>query len=364
MDRGGAETMIMNVYRKIDKEIFQFDFLCMSDQKGAYEEEIKEKGGEIYRILPPQERGYLKHIFDIIKICKKNRYDVIHVPTQFHSGIVCLAAFLAHVPIRIVHSHSAGEKGGGIKRKIYKFICRRLINIFATNKIACGEKARDFLFGNNDRTKKQVLILKNGIDIEEFAYVPTYEIEKLKKEINIKKDEILLGHIGRFEKVKNHIFFIKIAKELKKEGMKFKILLVGDGSLKESIEKEIKRNKLEENFVLVGSREDVPIIMNAIDIFVMPSLYEGFPMTLIEAFASGTYCVVSDNVSKETAIVEENIEFLKLNENISEWKEAIKRGLNVEVDKEKIIRTLKEKGFDVNVTVKELEKIYLERGMK
>ena len=151
MNMGGAETMMMNVYRHIDRTKIQFDFLCMSDEIGDYEEEIKNMGGRIYKILPPSKSGYIQHIKDIIRICKNlwTNTKQLHIPTMFHSGIVCLAAYIAKVPIRIVHSHSASEDEKSIKRKVYNFVCRRLINIFFNSKNSLWRSCKGFFIWKN-----------------------------------------------------------------------------------------------------------------------------------------------------------------------------------------------------------------------
>lgn len=359
MNRGGAETMIMNVYRNIDREKIQFDFLCMSDKTGDYDNEILELGGRIFRISPPAESGYIRHIKDIIKILKeKGPYKVIHAPTMFHSGILCLVGYISGVPIRIAHSHSSGINDNDLIRKIYNMICRQLIRIFATDKIACGINARDFLFGKSKKTEKEVLILNNGIDLDQYYNVKKEEIMELKKELKI-QDEFIIGNVGRFAQVKNQDFFISLAENFRKKNDNFKIILVGDGELRETIEKKIKEKQLGKYFILTGKRDDIYKIMNLMDIFVMPSLYEGFPMVIIEALASGKNCVVSDKIPREIEIVNGSISFMSLEDNIQSWINEIEIKAKQHVNKEERKNILKEKGFSILDTTKILEKIYL-----
>ena len=358
MNLGGAETMIMNVYRHMDRKKVQFDFLCMSEEKGDYEDEINQLGGRIYKISPPSKVGYVQHIKDIIRICKSyGPYQAIHIPTMFHSGIVCLAAYIAKVPVRIVHSHNASGKIESVKRKAYNFFCRRLINIFSTVKVSCGEVARDFLFGKSKKTKEQVIILKNGIDIKKFSNIDNEDILRTKKELKIEENQMVIGHVGRFEDVKNHEYFIKLAKALGDKN--FVILLVGDGKLRKDIENKIRENNLENKFILTGKRNDVNMMMSVMNVFVMPSLYEGFPMVLIEALASGKNCVVSDNISKEVNIDGKSIEFISLNDDIQKWVTKITKKANEKVNMEERIKILEEKGFSIDKTVEILMKIYL-----
>ena len=244
-----------------------------------------------------------------------------------------------------------------MKRKIYNFVCRRLINIFSTVKIACGEAARDFLFGKTNKIKKQVIILKNGINIKAFSSIDDEKKIIVKKQLGIEENELIIGHVGRFVEVKNHQFFIKLAKSIKEKD--FKILLVGDGDLKAVIEREIKENNLEDKFILTGKRKDVNVMMSIMDVFVMPSLYEGFPMVLIEALASGKNCVVSDNISKEVDVDEGSIDFANLNDDIQIWIDKIKRQIRKKVDMKSRIKILEANGFSIENTTKILTKIYL-----
>ena len=362
MDRGGAETMIMNVYRNIDKNKIQFDFLCMSSKIGDYDEEIKKMGGKIFRISPPAEINYFKHIYDIVRVCRKNGpYQAIHIPTMFHSGIACLAAWLAKVPTRIVHSHSASELNAGIKRKTYNFISRKLINLFSTDKIACGQKASDFLFGTSKKTKKEVIILNNCINVDKYTHVNQKEVDRLRESLNIKDNDIVIGNVANFSKAKNHQFLLKIAKKYFEINKNVKFLLVGDGILKTEIEKKIKQDDLGNYVILLGKREDIHVIMNMIDIFVMPSLHEGFPMTIIEALAAGKKCILSDTISEEVEVVPDSVKFLSLQDDINVWVKTIQENCVQKLDKNKVKDILFEKGFDITTTTNILEKIYLSK---
>lgn len=365
MDRGGAETMIMNVYRNIDKSKIQFDFLCMNNKKGDYDEEIKKLGGKIFRISPPRGVNYFRHINDIIKTCKQNGpYQAIHIPTMFHSGIVCLAACLAKIPTRIVHSHSASELNTGLKRKIYNFVSRRLINVLSTHRIACGQEARDFLFGTSKKTKENVIILNNCINIDEYAHANQNEVDNLRKSLKIKDEDVVIGNVANFSKTKNQKFLLEIAKAYLKNDKNVRFLLVGDGVLKEQIKEEINKQDLKDYVQLLGRREDIPIIMNMIDILVMPSLYEGFPMTIIEAVAAGKICILSDTISNEVEVVPESTVFLSLNENVNEWVKAIQNNYTRKLNTDKVKQILIEKKFDIKTTTEILEKIYLSKLYK
>lgn len=357
MNRGGAETVTMNIYRNIDKSKIQFDFLCMSNEKGDYEDEINRLGGKIYRISPPTKGRYIKHIKDIVKICKQNGpYKAIHATTAFHSGFVCFAGYLVNIPIRVVHSHTAEMKNNGILRKMYNSFCRLLINVFATDKIACGKLAGEVLFGKNN---KNILIINNGIDIDKYNEVKVEELKTIKKQYNIGDDELLIGNVGRIVEVKNQKYFIKLAKQYKKKNQKVKFLIVGTGDLEKELKKQIEQEQLNNFFVFTGVREDIWNIMNLIDVLVMPSLYEGFPMVIIEALAAGKNCVVSSTISKEVDIVPNSVAFVNLNDSEQEWINAINEKANQSVDRKLRKKILEEKGFSIKKTSKVFEEIYM-----
>ena len=176
-------------------------------------------------------------------------------------------------------------------RKSYNFIARSLINKYATTKLACGEKAGQYLYG-----KKDFSVINNGINIDSYYNITDSQITDLKNEMGINENDLIIGHVGRFAKVKNQEFFIEFANTLQKKNQNFKILLVGNGDNFEIIKNKIKENKLEQYFIMPGLRKDIPVFMKMFDIFIMPSLYEGFPLVVVEALAGDDICFFSDTI--------------------------------------------------------------------
>lgn len=354
LNRGGAETMIMNIFRNIDKSKVQFDFLCLSKKDGDYEKEILELGGNIYKLPDPKEQGRFKEFHDIYKLMKENKYNVVHSHIMFYNGFINLIAFLVGIKIRISHSHSSSDmKKETFSRKIYIRISRFLINMFSNVKISCGEKAGKYLYGN----KQKFIILNNGIDLEKYTSVTIEQVEKLKEELGIKKDEFIIGHVGSFLEVKNQEFFIGIARELINMEKKFKIVLVGYGEKFDYIKDLIKKEKLEEYFVMPGIRNDIPVFMNMFDIFIMPSLYEGFPLSVVESLAGDNICYLSTNISKETNIIEGRVYFFDLNIDkrklINNIYDEFKSKKNINIEQE-----LTDKGFSIDGMVKQISSVY------
>lgn len=362
MDRGGAETMIMNLYRKIDRGKIQFDFLCMRKGKHHYDEEIKSLGGRIIYINSPQKVGIIKHIHEIISaICNNGPFAAVHAHTHFHTGIVSIAAFIAGVNKRICHSHStSADIANIIFRKIYFSISRILIKMFATNMLACGYDAGIYLFGKHALESGKVIVLPNAIDLKEYEKLTEKDASQLKKILDLPQNSIIAGHVGRFSEPKNHKFFIPFLEYIKNNNINIYLLLVGDGELREDIQKLVDDKKLNGYVKMLGIREDIPDLMNMIDVFVMPSLYEGLPVTLVEAQAAGTPCVISDNITKEADMGLDLIDFVSLDSPLEIWIDKItEKAKNKLKDFKKIKEAYKERKYDIDETVKEIEKIYI-----
>ena len=350
MDIGGIETFLMNVYRNIDKSKYELIFLTYNPYKYDYEDEILKMGGKIIKISNPRDITIIKHIYQIYKVLKEEKVDVVHAHTYFDSAYVMIAAYLANIKVRIVHSHTAMSlKERRILKKIKWFIARIIINLIATEKIACSTEAGKALFG---ASKFQIIC--NGIKLEDYSYNKGYR-EKFRKEFFCDEDTIVLGHVGRFDFPKNHEFLIRIMKEIVRLNKNTKLILVGSGKLRETIEKKIKEYNLESNVILLGNRNDVNKIINSFDIFVFPSIYEGLPVSLIEAQANGLTCLVSKNISEEVKLAN-NLFFEDIKANPKKWAEKI-----LEINKERNFKLekLKNSKYEISKTTETLEKLYV-----
>ena len=363
MDRAGIETMLMNYYRSIDREKIQFDFLCNKKKIGAYDEEIKKLGGNVY-----YSPGFNPiKIFEYIKLLKKIKEDnpdikIIHAHNAALSAYTLYCAKKAGFDIRIVHSHSTKiPSTKKIKifdlKWIYKKILKKFVTRNSTYNIACGTDAGIFLFKN-----KKFEIINNSIIVHNFKFNDSIRC-KIRNKYAISNNEIVIGHIGRFNIVKNHTFIIDLFNELYKYDKKnYKLMLIGDGELKKSIINKVEKLNLVDNVFFVDSCPNANEYYNAMDIFVLPSKFEGIPVVGIEAQISGLKCIFSNKISQESKI-SECVKFLPIDNNnsIDNWKKEIINLKNS--DRKKVDYSLFQ-DYNVEQSVNKLEKIYNEQIIK
>lgn len=356
MEKGGIESMLMNLYRKIDRDKVQFDFLLHKDKKADFEIEIEEMGGKIYRLperslLKPAE--YFKALNAFFKEHKE--YKIVHSHIDEQSAYILKYAKKNGVPVRIAHSHNS-NRCGGIKGMIKAF-CKANINSVCTDRFACGEKAGRYLFGDEAFDKGTVTLLKNGIDSDRFCFN-----EPKRNEMREKfgfGDALVIGHVGRFGEQKNHSFLIDIFSALCKLGVNAKLLLLGEGKLADEIKAKINGLGLSDAVVFGGVVPDVYNYLNVMDIFVFPSIFEGLPLTLIEAQANGLYALASDAVSGESDITG-RIDFLPLSLGAAKWAERIKEKMPFK--REETAELVKKAGYDALSSARQLEEFYLEKA--
>uniref|UniRef100_C5D953 Glycosyl transferase group 1 n=1 Tax=Geobacillus sp. (strain WCH70) TaxID=471223 RepID=C5D953_GEOSW len=360
MNRGGAETLIMNVFRNIDREKFQFDFLVHSKEEGHYDQEIKELGGTIYSVPHPRE-NILQYRKELKKILREKRpYDVIHSHIFTFSGYVLKIAKEEGIPIRIAHSHNTQDgHSSGILRNMYRSYMRKLILKNATNLLGCSKEACRVLFGPECLKNSNVQVLRNGIDLEIFEKIEKGVYLNLRDALRLDSKAKLIGHVGSFTNQKNHCRLIKIFSLLCDEMDNVHLVLVGDGPLKNKISDLIKHYGIEDKVHMLGVRSDVPEILANLDLFLFPSLYEGLGLVLVEAQAVGLKCIVSSKIPSEADIGAGLMKFIDLDLDDTIWAKAIKEELensnrNISIQKEKI----KQSGYDIKEVIKDLAYIY------
>ena len=350
---GGVESVVMNYYRHIDRTKIQFDFICDEDSTNIPYDEIKKLGGKII-LVPPYQKVF-EYQKDLIKIFKDNNYKIVHSHLNTLSVFPLRAAKKAGVPVRIAHSHSTTNKKEW-KKNLVKQVLRPFSKVYATNYMCCSELAGRWLFGNKEYNKGNVYLLNNAIDLDKFKYDEQLRNKK-RKELNIKDDTLVIGHIGRFVEQKNHKFLIDIFNEVHKQNNNSLLILVGQGPLMEEIKEKVKKLGLEDCVKFLGQRNDVNELYQVFDVFCLPSLYEGLPVVGIEAQATGLLCVLSDDMTKETKVLNET-EFLSLKQSADIWAKIILNKQLILLDKNNTAKKKIAVGYDINNESFKLEKIY------
>ena len=354
MNRGGLETMIMNYYRMINREKVQFDFLTHRPYVGDYGEEIEKMGGVIYHLpmLNPLSFSYKKKLGEFFD--NHPQYQIIHVHQDCLSSVILKIAKQHGIKVRIAHSHNVNQDKD-LKYPI-KLFYRRFISKYATELMACSQDAGNWMFcGASFR------VLNNAIYTVDYKY----DFEKrlqVREKIGLKEDEFVVGHVGRFSPQKNHGFLIDIFYQVKLQYPSSKLLLIGDdrGELADKIKYKAMELGLSDSVIFTGLRKDVASLMQAMDVFVFPSLYEGLPVTLIEAQASGLPCVISDKVPiecKKTDLVHQ----IKLTSTAIEWARLIIRK-GTDTVRRDTSDSIKKAGFDIAENAKWLQQYYIAKA--
>ncbi|MZQ83646.1 glycosyltransferase [Paenibacillus sp. 5J-6] len=353
MNRGGAEVLIMNLYRNIDRTMIQFDFLTCKE--GEFDAEIIEMGGRIHRIPYVSDVGHFAYINALNKFfLDHSEYKIVHSHMDKMSGFVLRSAKRAGVPVRIAHSHSTNNEGSFLKR-MYKMYAGKSIISNATHLLACSKNAAKWLF---KKEADKADILKNGIECEKFLFSSEVR-EQVREELNLQTEDVVVGHVGRFCHPKNHTFLLDIFYEFSKLIPNSVLVLAGDGPLRSDIEMKVKKLNLENRVKLLGVRNDINRLLQAYDVFVFPSIYEGLPVTLIEAQGAGLPCVISDVVTKEVDLGVHLIEYSSLFDQAI-WVEKIRDIAARNRHRETSASILFQKGYDIRHSAKWTQEFYLQ----
>lgn len=351
MDRAGAETMLMNLYRNMDHSVIQFDFITFTEQEGDYDAEITELGGKIIPILASNP---IKRMLKLHKFLRQNpEYKIVHAHTLLSNAFHLLAAKGAGVKHRISHSHNTSNGKSSIIKNMYEKWALITNNILANHKIACGQQAAEYLFG----TSKGVWILPNAVDIKKMMTVASRSRDYISQEF--KDNDVKILQIGRLIEVKNHQFSIQVAEALKKRGIDFTIYFVGQGPLENALKKQVKKRNLEDKIVFLGLRTDITELMASADYMIMPSFHEGFPVVLVESQAVGLKSIVSNTLSKEVDLGLELVKFLPI-ASVECWVNKLVNVEDAKVTSEEIHTTIQNEGFDVVLNVQKLSSFYTE----
>ncbi len=351
MNSGGVESVIMNYYRAIDKTQIQFDFFVHETSSFPQRAEIEQLGGRYFLI--PRYSSVLRYQRTLTRLLRENKYYIVHSHINTLNVFPLFAAFLAGIPVRICHNHSTaywGERG----KALIKYILRPFAKVFATDYFACGEKAGRWLYGDRRFQRGKVHILPNAIDPERYQFdIGARGI--LRAECGIAADTLVVGHIGRFTYAKNHAFLLDVFAALHKELPNSVLLLAGEGELEPQIRNKVQMLGLSQCVRFLGVRDDVNKLYSAMDVFCLPSHFEGMPVVLVEAQASGLPCVISDRVADEIESAH-LIQRLAGSETIDAWVQAL---ISAKSTERKSGARLAE--YDISIQAERLTRFYLSK---
>lgn len=353
MNRGGAETMVMNYYRNIDRTKVQFDFLVHRQERGAYDDEIEAMGGRIYRMCPiyPQNFGKYKKMLKVF-FDEHPEYKILH---SHMSELGCYAFIEAQkrgIKVKICHAHNA-PCGFDIKALMRDYF-KLKIRPFVSHMFVCGNASGIWLFGKENASS--FIQVNNAIDSLKYKINPACS-DEVKKELGIEKSKTVIGHIGRFNTQKNHEFLIDIFSQVHRLNPDSVLVLVGNGTLENKIKDKVKNLGLESDVLFLGVRDDVNRIIQCFDVFLFPSLFEGLGIVLIEAQAAGVPCLTSEKVVAKEACITDLLEYYPLNESSLNWA---KKTLELSAcQKRDTTQDVIDSGFDIKSNAQWLQDFYI-----
>ncbi|MCM2590890.1 glycosyltransferase family 1 protein [Rossellomorea marisflavi] len=355
LDRGGAETMVMNLYRKIDRSKIQFDFIIHTEETCDYSDEVKKLGGVIYSVPRYIGRNHFLYRREWENFFSKHpEYKIIHGHIRSTASIYLKIAKMFGL-FTIAHSHSTGSRGNRIEQMV-KNTLQIPIRYCSDFYFACSEEAGKWLFGKNVVNKENYRLIKNAIDINK--YLPNATVrDNFRNKYKI-EDRFVIGHVGSFTAPKNHSFLIEVFNEIYKMNNSALLLLVGDGELRPLIEEKISNYNLENNVIIIGSVPNVHDYLQMMDIFIFPSIFEGLGIALIEAQAAGLQSLVTDTLPGEV-VVTDYVNKYSLSNNPKLWaSKALEIGSSKNVNPNYIIEKLKSSGYDIQYQSSDIQNIY------
>lgn len=352
MERAGLETMLMNYYRNIDRERVQFDFLRHRDGEHAYDAEIRAMGGRIYTVPPfnPINTNGYPSALNMFFSEHRNNYRVVHAHLDCLSAIPLRFAKKYGISTRIAHAH-VSRMTFDIKLPIRMFY-RALLPYTATDLFACSGDAGKWMFG-----KRKFTVIPNAIDCSAFSY-DAQNSERLRRENGL-SNRLVIGHVGRFDPVKNHAFLIEVFRKIVNQRRDSILLLAGAGNTMAEIKAMVREYGLDDQVRFLGSVSNVPELLQMMDVFVFPSLYEGLGISLIEAQSTGLPCFASQNCVPDSANITGNVRFLPLDAGAEAWADAILREVGSSANRQNCTQAVRDAGYDIQTEARKLEMMYL-----
>lgn len=359
MLKGGIQSLVIEIVKNINKEKVQIDFLLLDDGK-EYELEntLKDLGCKIYKLngiwinTPLDFLKYKKVLDKFFKV--HNDYDVVHMHSSSKNYMVLKKAKKYGIPVRIAHSHNIDFQTKNPIKKFIGNIFKIYLKKYSTDYFACSKISGEWLFGDKIVNSDKFHVIHNAIDYDKFKFNEEKR-NTIRKELDIKDDELVIGHVGRFSEQKNHEFLIDIFNEIYKKRKNSKLLLIGKGEKENIIKEKVKNLNLESRVIFLGFKENVSNYYNSMDLFLLPSKFEGLPVTLVEAQANGLPIFTSKRVVTEEVKLCNNLYFIELGKNAEEWAKEI---LEKDMSRLNTFQDFKNNKYFIEDTVNFLEKFY------
>ena len=362
MDRGGIENFVMNIYRNIDREKVQFDFLAHYGREAAFNYEIRSMGGRIYEMPPIRDETHVYYwkLFEYRRALNKffeehKEYKIIHGQMTNTAAIYMPIAKKHGVTTRIAHSHNSHGKVGMLG--VVTDILKKPVFKYATDLFACSEAAAKYFYPESYVNAGKVTIVPNAVDAKKFQFNPEKR-KQMRAEFGL-EDKLVIGCVGRFRAEKNQVFLIGVLKEALKIAPDAVLLFAGDGPLEDDCKKKASEIGIGDKCVFLGMRSDIPDVMQAMDVLAMPSLFEGLPVTGIEAQASGLHCVVSDGITNEMNAID-MVHYVSLEAPLKKWAETIVNAGRL--PRKDTYEAVKRAGYDIHTIAPWLQEFYLRRA--
>lgn len=355
---GGVQKRLIDNYLNMDRDAVHMDFMVHDSEIGELEVVVEQLGSEVYHVARKRGKSIFKNIQQTNQIIRDGDYDIIQCHMERGCAVTLPIAIINGIKIRIAHTHLAHFEGNSrIPGFIYKAISRFIVKC-ATDYFACSQDAGRWLFGDAIVDRKKLRVVPNAINVEKFRHSEEMR-EKYRNNFGINDNLFVIGEVGRFTTQKNHKFLVYIFSEVLKLCPEALLVLVGDGELEPDVKQQLKKLKISDRVIFLGSRNDVNYIMDAMDVFVHPALFEGLGNVLIEAQTSGLPVVTSADVIPIETKITKNIKYISLNNSAKDWANEILKYRNfMRID---TIDKVRKAGFDCKIQGKVLEKFYIYR---
>lgn len=329
---GGIETLVMNIYRALDRNLIQFDFALTGGEKTFYDDEVENLGGRIFYF--DTSKSLMKNLTQILD--QEGPFAALHSHVYFYSGAVLQNAHRHGIPVRIAHAHNTSfGQVYTVKRRAYEWLMRKLILKHATHLFGCSSAACEFVFGRGIMDDPRCRVVHNGFDVEAYRFDPEKRAV-VRKMYGIRDDQLVVGHVGRFEEQKNHRQLVEQFAAILKREPEAMLLMVGRGSLMDEIKEKCSKLGILEHCIFAGAQKDTPSFYSAMDVFLFPSLYEGLGSVLIEAQANGLWVVTTKDLVPKDVDVSGRASFVELHSSAEKWANEVLKVMSDNYDRSDI----------------------------